>query len=187
MTRLTRLCRAVGVGLAVVAATLSMTQVANAKPAQPIDTSTITPTSGQVFLVGHAKGVQKYQCTTDPVDNVIKWKFVAPEADLVDDNGKLIVKHFAGPTWQSTADKSAVKGTLMASVPSPTPDRAIPWLLLSTSPADGSPTTGLLVGTKFIQRLETKGGTAPPAASCKAQTLNKVHEVPYKADYAFWK
>jgi len=27
----------------------------------------------------------------------------------------------------------------------------------------------------------------PPAAECKAQTLNKVKEVPYKADYYFWK
>ena len=32
MTRLTRVCRAVGVGLAVVTATLAMTQAANAAP-----------------------------------------------------------------------------------------------------------------------------------------------------------
>jgi hypothetical protein len=35
MTRLTRVCRAVGVGIAVTTATLAMTQVANAKPAPP--------------------------------------------------------------------------------------------------------------------------------------------------------
>ena len=35
MTRLTRLCRAVGVGLAVATATLSLTQVAHAEPAPP--------------------------------------------------------------------------------------------------------------------------------------------------------
>lgn len=60
------------------------------------------------------------------------------------------------------------------------------WLLLTTTPRDGSP-VGLLTGTKFIQRLETKGGTAPLDAACKAQTLNKVVEVPYKANYYFWK
>jgi len=35
MTRLTRVCRAVGVGIAVTTATLAMTQVANAAPAPP--------------------------------------------------------------------------------------------------------------------------------------------------------
>jgi Protein of unknown function (DUF3455) len=60
------------------------------------------------------------------------------------------------------------------------------WLLLTTTPKVGAP-GGLLTDTKFIQRLETKGGTAPPTAECKAQTAGKVKEVPYKADYYFWK
>jgi hypothetical protein len=59
--------------------------------------------------------------------------------------------------------------------------------LLSTVPADGSATTGLLVGTKFIQRVNTQGGTQPPTAECKPQTSGKVKAVPYKADYYFYK
>ena len=46
---------------------------------------------------------------------------------------------------------------------------------------------GLLTATTFIQRLNTQGGTQPPAAECKEQTLGKVKEVPYKADYVFFK
>jgi hypothetical protein len=185
MTRFTRLCRAVGVGLAVAAATLSMTQVAHAAlapPTLPPGTENIAAPTGQVFLVGHAKGVQKYTC------DGAKWVLPSvPQADLVDDAGKLIVTHFGGPTWQATADDSAVKGTVQQRALSPAAGPTIDWLLLSTAPAEGSPTTGLLVGTKFIQRVETQGGTAPPAAACKPQTLNKVHEVPYKADYYFYK
>ena len=44
---------------------------------------------------------------------------------------------------------------------------------------------GLLTQTKFIQRVETKNGTTPPATSCKPETRDKVAEVPYKADYYF--
>ena len=43
MTRLTRLCRAVGVGLAVATATLAMTQVANAAPAPPTVPADLVP------------------------------------------------------------------------------------------------------------------------------------------------
>ena len=75
MTRLTRLCRAVGVGLAVATATLGMTQVANAAPAPPTSRG-LVPTSGQVFLVGHAKGVQIYKCQRPPTDTSVD--FVAP-------------------------------------------------------------------------------------------------------------
>jgi Protein of unknown function (DUF3455) len=60
------------------------------------------------------------------------------------------------------------------------------WLLLAATRVPGSP-DGLLANTTFIQRVATKHGVAPPAASCKAATVNKIHEVPYKADYIFWK
>jgi Protein of unknown function (DUF3455) len=184
MIRFSRLFRSVGVGLAVAAATLAMTQVAHADLAPPNVPDAIKPPTGsQLFLVGHAKGVQKYTC------DGVKWVLPSvPQADLIDDAGNLIVTHFGGPTWKAT-DGSAVRGQLppAGNVPSPAAGPAIPWLLLSTVPADGSATTGLLVGTKFIQRINTQGGTQPPAAECKAQTSGKVKEVPYKADYFFWK
>jgi hypothetical protein len=61
---------------------------------------------------------------------------------------------------------------------------AIPWLLLRVTSRQG---TGLLADTTFIQRVETKGGTAPPDAACKKATEGKVVEVPYKADYYFYR
>ena len=181
MTQLSRLCRAVGVGLAVAAATLSMTQAAHADVAPPGPPAPPVPSGNQIFLVGHAKGVQIYTC-----DGKGGWGSSVPRADLVDDNGKLIVQHSKGPTWTSTADHSAVLGKKEASADSPAPGPAIPWLLLSTTPVVGAP-TGLLTDTKFIQRVNTQGGTQPPAAECKAQTSGKVVERPYKADYYFWK
>ena len=57
MTRLTRLCRALGVGLAVATTTLSLTQVANAEPAAPTNRQEIfvDPATNKVFLTAHAE------------------------------------------------------------------------------------------------------------------------------------
>ncbi len=67
MTRLTRVCRAAGVGIAVTTATLAMTQVANAAPAPPTGPPELAPPPGnQMFLAGHGKGVQIYTCKAVP-------------------------------------------------------------------------------------------------------------------------
>ena len=191
MTRLTRLCRAVGVGLAVAAATLSMTQVANAAPAPPPVPKELVPDGASQFLVAHAKGVQIYQCTkiTTKTPNTFEWTFREPRADLVGDGGQLI-KHSIGPTWAFETDGSAVslvKGAKATPAPSPAPDRNIPWLLVPVEATGSNDPSDLLTGTTFIQRINTQGGTQPPAAECKAQTENKVKEVPYQADYVFFK
>ena len=184
MTRLTRLCRALGVGLAVAAATLSMTQLAYADlapPTLPADSPLVAPSGSQLFLIGHAKGVQIYTCNGNG-----DWGKSTPRANLFDDAGKLVVKHSGGPTWTATADNSAVLGTVVANVPSPSPASAIPWLRLDTTPKDGAP-VGLLTGTKTIQRVNTQGGVAPPKEDCTAKTANKAVEVSYRADYYFYK
>src|SRR6266545_173743 len=41
--------------------------------------------------------------------------------------------------------------------------------------------------TTYIQRIATTGGLAPPAVDCNAATAGTVAEVPYTADYYFWK
>lgn len=44
-----------------------------------------------------------------------------------------------------------------------------------------------LVATTYIQRISTTGGLAPAAADCNADTAGTMEEVPYTADYYFWK
>jgi len=44
-----------------------------------------------------------------------------------------------------------------------------------------------LVGTTFIQRLNTTGGLPPAASECDATTVGTRAEVPYTADYYFWR
>jgi hypothetical protein len=190
MNRLTRICRAVGVGLAVATATLAMTQMAHAAPPQPDVPKDLVPDGVSQFLVAHAKGVQIYKCQSG-TNGAFSWAFVEPRADLVGDNGQLI-KHTKGPTWTAEADGSSVSrdpSRLVKSVSVTSPDRDIPWLLVPVAPAPGATNDpgNLLTGTTFIQRIHTQGGTQPPNAECKAQTADKVKEVPYQADYVFFR
>src|SRR6266487_2541514 len=152
-----RFNRLLVVGIVAAAAVLSLTQVAQAGPPPPVVPSKIqVPDGNKVFLVGHAVGVQIYSCNATPSGFV--WGFVAPHANLYDDHGKLIITHFAGPTWQAM-DGSRVVGHLVDSVTvDPT---AIAWLLLSASTTPG-PDGDRLVATTFVQRIATTGGLAPP-------------------------
>jgi Protein of unknown function (DUF3455) len=132
------------------------------------------PAGNEQFLSGHANGVQIYAC------GATGWTFVAPRANLYDHRGRLIATHFAGPTWQAT-DGSKVVGKLVT--PAPSDGTAIPWLLLSAA----STTPGTFAETTFIQRVNTTGGLAPAATTCTATTIGTQREVPYTADYRFWK
>ena len=132
------------------------------------------PASGSHATRQARKHVQIYSC------NGTGWSFVAPRANLFDDQGELIITHFAGPTWQAK-DGSMVVGHAEASVSvDPT---AIPWVRLSAA----STTPGQLATTTNIQRIATTGGLAPPAADCNAIRAGTVADVPYTADYYFWK
>jgi hypothetical protein len=168
--------RLLAAAIVAAAAAVSLVQPAGAGPPPPdVPDPILQVTDGsKVFLIGHAVGVQIYAC------NGTAWSFVAPRANLFDDHGKLIITHFAGPTWQAN-DGSMVVGHAEASV---TVDRtAIPWVRLSAA----STTPGRLGNTTNIQRIATTGGLAPPAADCNATTAGTVAEVPYTADYYFWK
>jgi Protein of unknown function (DUF3455) len=119
-----------------------------------------------VFLIGHAVGVQIYSC------NGSVWSSAMPRANLLDDHDKLIIAHFAGPTWQAK-DGSMVVGHAEASVT--VDDTAIPWVRLSAA----SSTPGRLGNNTNIQRIANTGGLAPPAADCNATTAGTVAEVPH--------
>jgi uncharacterized protein DUF3455 len=158
-------------------------QLANAGPPAPgVPGDIAVPAGNKVFLVGHAVGVQIYSCNTTA--NGFGWALLAPKADLYGDNGKRIATHFGGPTWQAR-DGSKVVGQRVNGV---TVDPAsIPWLLLSAASTSPGPGGDRLVDTTFIQRVSTTGGLPPAAAGCNLGAAGTTAEVPYTADYYFWK
>ncbi len=67
----------------------------------------------------HAKGFQIYECKPKKEDATqYEWALKAPEADLFDEQGKKIGRHYGGPTWESI-DGSKIVGELQAREPSP--------------------------------------------------------------------
>jgi hypothetical protein len=129
----------------------------------------------------HATGVQIYECAPAKSDpSQFEWAFRGPEAKLLTSRGSAAGKHYAGPTWESS-DGSAVVGEVIASSPSPQPG-SIAWLLLR---AKGTAGNGVFTHVRFIQRLNTVGGSAP-APACRKEQAGQQLRAAYSADYYFY-
>jgi hypothetical protein len=177
----------------------------------------ITPPVGtSAFLLGQAVGTQGYVCV--PKDGGVSWTAngARPEATLfthIFGEAVQIITHFLSPvvnpndigpkpprfgdaTWQSSFDSSRVwaqkKNFITAGTDASCPNAgSIDCLLLQVIGSDEGPAGGKsLTKTTFIQRLNTKGGSAPanPATGCLAST-DVGHQilVPYSADYFFFR
>jgi Protein of unknown function (DUF3455) len=133
------------------------------------------PSSERLALTLGARGVQIYQCRERA------WAFVAPEAELLDAQGRVVGTHGAGPFWQM-ADGSRISGQVKARADAPGATD-IPWLLLAAQADAGTSPGGQLAGVRHIQRLNTHGGIAPAGDCVTQQTVR----VAYTADYLFFK
>ena len=152
-----------------------------AKPSPPNVPTAIQVPAGHVpFLQGRASGTQNYICRQSSAGYA--WTFVAPAATLVDDKGKQIMTHFAGPTWQAK-DGSKVIAQVDGVTASPS---TIPWLRLRATSTVPGPDGDRLTGTTYIQRVNTTGGLAPTSA-CDAANVGAASNMPYTADYYFYR
>jgi hypothetical protein len=164
------LTAAIGLGVAGAA------QANNIKP-PPVPSTTLQPSKDhRPFKLGHAVGVQIYTCTG------AAWSSATPRADLYNDNGVKKWIHFGGPTWQHKDGSTVVALVPPAGSVTVNPT-AIPWLLLAAKSTAAGTFGDKMVKTTYIQRVHTTGGLAP-ALPCAAGT---VREIPYTADYYFWK
>jgi hypothetical protein len=183
----------------------------------PVTPTAITPPEGShLFLVGHAFGSQGYVCL--PKDGSVSWTVngARPEATLFatffgepiqiithflshnDDPKAPQPVAFGNATWQSSFDSSKVWAsatpatTIAAGTDASCPNTgSIACLLLTAIGTEDGPTGGkILSKTTFIQRLKTKGGSAPanPATGCLTSS-DVGHQVlvPYTADYLFYR
>ena len=182
----------------------------------PTTPDTITPPAGSsAFLLGHGVGTQGYVCLPSPTGGV-SWTVnnARPEATLfthIFGEAVQIITHFLSPvenpndigpnpprfgdvTWQSSFDSSRVWAQKKdfihpAATESSCPNAgSIHCLLLQVIGSDEGPTGGkLLTKTTFIQRLNTKGGSAPTDSCLVPGEVGKQILVPYSADYFFFR
>jgi hypothetical protein len=138
------------------------------------------PAAEALVLVAHASGAQIYACRNG-ADGSPHWVLEAPEAQLRNESGAVIGRHYLGPTWKLD-DGSEVSGKASAHVDSPD-SSSIPWLLVTATGHSGK---GLLARVTSIQRIHTKGGNPPVASQCDSAALNTRARSPYTADYYFY-
>src|SRR5438309_215073 len=180
----------------------------------PITPTNITPAEGNsAFLEGRGVGTQGYVCL--PSGSGASWTVnnARPEATLFTNlfgAAFQIITHFLSPvenpndigpkpprfgdaTWQSSLDTSKVwaqkANFITAGTDESCPNAgAIDCLLLQTIGSEQGPTGGrTLTQTTFIQRLNTKGGSAPATGCSTPSDVGKQTLVPYSADYHFFR
>jgi hypothetical protein len=124
----------------------------------------------------YARGVQIYKW------NGVSWEFDAPRASLFAEENYFgeVGSHYRGPTWESKSGSKVVAARVPGTGCTPDPS-AIAWLLLQTTEAGGP---GIFRRITYIQRLNTTGGLAP---SAPGTTVGELQEVPYTAEYYFYR
>jgi hypothetical protein len=152
-----------------IALVLALACMARDPIAQTAKESIDVPSHSELLLQAVGSGDQVYGCVNG------SWALKAPDAKLLNQEGSVIGRHFAGPTWQLN-DGSWVKGKPVAKQLAPDPS-AVPWLLLESVGG-----TGRLGAVRFIQRTGTHGGNAPEGSCSQSAT----HRVPYTATYSFY-
>jgi len=183
----------------------------------PTPTLITPPVGNTAFLVGHARGTQGYVCLpTGPGASTASWTVNArPEATLFTKffgQDVQIITHFLSPdenpkdptlpvpfgnaTWQSSFDSSRVWAAVLhgnvviaGTDPKSCPNTgSIACLMLETVGSKEGPTGGTLLSkTTFVQRLNTKGGSAPEDGCFVSTDVGKQALVPYTADYYFYR
>lgn len=195
----------------------SSTQAAAQRVTPPVTSDTIAVEAGNSpFFEGHALGTQGYICLpTSPGASTAAWNANngRPEATLFDTffgQSVQVITHFLSPdtnpngnapnplpfgsaTWQSSFDSSKVWAQKTKAVPAGSEDScpnagAIACLLLQSIGSENGPTGGgFLSQTTFVQRLNTKGGSAPADGCSTSADVGKQALVPYSADYYFFR
>jgi hypothetical protein len=156
-------------------ATAAVPAAATAGPAAPpVPGDIAVPEGHKPYLVAHAEGVQIYTCEGSA------WKLLAPRAILTAENGNVIGSHYGGPTWEAR-DGSTVAARRDAGAPGA--PGAVDWLRLKASSTATGADGDRLAGTSYVQRINTEGGVAPAGACAPGAST----EVPYSADYVFFK
>jgi hypothetical protein len=185
-----------------VALTVSLPQAVHAYARRvtppPVPTDIAVPADQRAFLEGHRVGTQNYICL--PSATGFAWTLFTPEATLFDDYGKQLTTHFFSPnpfedntlvraTWEDSRDTSTVWGQVIqpSSDPNFVAPGAIPWLKIKVVGVQDGPFWGdTLSDSTFIQRLNTRGGSAPATGCAEAKDIGQKAFVPYTADYFFF-
>jgi uncharacterized protein (TIGR03000 family) len=147
----------------------------------------LQPPAGHVELFRvRAEGWQVYEVKTKPgVGARPEWVLKEPRADLFDDRGNKVGKHYRDPKLGTPAFEAADGSRVVVALPpvASTPQTdTIPWLLLQAKLAEGG---GKLGQVTYVQRVSTWAGRPPTEAADETKpTAEKAMK--YQATYIFY-
>jgi hypothetical protein len=138
----------------------------------------LRPADGVVPLFRvRAEGVQVYECKVK--GDEAEWVLKGPDAELFDERGNKVGRHYGGPTWEDR-DGSKITAEKQGAVDAPG-GAAIAWLLLKVKTHEGK---GRMSGVTYVQRIDTWAGL-PPDRPTRADVGKEVR-VKYEATYVFF-
>lgn len=135
------------------------------------------PSDQEPVLKLASRGAQVFRCEKRDGQGV--WVFRQPDADLLDDAGKVVGRHGANFSFEH-ADGSRLVATIAAydEAPKPTDLR---WLLMTTK----SYGKGAFDGVSHVHRINTAGGMPP--ASCDLAHAGRVLRIDFTSDFVFYR
>jgi hypothetical protein len=146
---------------------------------------------GLVFVAGAAaaapplaqeytgRGTQVYRCEANGA--APSWQLLGPDAHMYDSSGKIVARHFYGPSWQAN-DGSEITGKVLVANASPKGPGNAPWLVLRIISEHGQ---GMFARVRAVTRTDTEGGGTPSQA-CTAANQGVTVKMPYSARYVFF-
>ena len=159
------------------AATPAPGKTAVTTPSLGLFSSIRVPGDREPVLKLSARGAQVFRC--EKRDGRDVWVFRQPDAELLDDNGKVVGRHGANFSFEN-ADGSRLVAAIAASDEAPK-STDLRWLLMTTR----SYGKGAFEGITHVQRVNTHGGMPPER--CESSQANQVLRVDFSAEFIFYR
>ena len=135
------------------------------------------PGDHDAVLKLRGRGAQVFRC--EKSDGTGAWVFRQPDAELLDDAGKVVGRHGANFSFEH-ADGSRLVATIAAYDDAPKPTD-LKWLLFTTK----SYGKGAFDGVTHVQRVNTTGGIPP--ASCELAHAGRILRIDFTSDFVFYR
>lgn len=135
------------------------------------------PDDHEATLRLRGRGAQVFRCEKRDGHGI--WAFRQPDAELVDDAGKVVGRHGANFSFEHV-DGSRLVATISAydDAPKPTDLR---WLLMTTR----SYGKGAFENVTHVQRVNTAGGMPPSA--CDLAHAGRILRIDFTSEFVFYR
>ncbi len=135
------------------------------------------PDDREPVLKLRGRGAQVFRC--EKVEGKGLWVFRQPDAELLDDAGRVVGRHGANVSFEHV-DGSRLVATIAAYDDAPKPTD-LKWLLFTTK----SYGKGAFDGVTNVQRINTSGGIPP--AGCDLAHAGRVLRIDFTSDFVFYR